>query len=163
MSNIELNDIIDVRDLIEQFESADAADADDIETALILGKLLDELAGNGGDETGIGVLVLPRLLGIGRKDGQACLVENLDLDDLGVPHQMPGLGFEVQLLRQRPQRVGGRRRALAEQRFEVVPQSIAKHVGHGLVAILGHVHQLGSLLLPREVPDESAGQGDQQE
>lgn len=62
MSNTTLDltdDIIDIRDIIERYEyledsvlsvSAEEADCDELEEALILGKLLDELKGYGGDE-----------------------------------------------------------------------------------------------------------------
>ena len=62
MQNIELDltaDIIDLRDVIERYEyleeavlsvSAEEADCDELEEALILGKLLDDLKGYGGDE-----------------------------------------------------------------------------------------------------------------
>lgn len=60
MTTLDLTaDIIDVRDIIERYEEledvvtdqdATSVDADDLEEALILGKLLDDLKGCGGDE-----------------------------------------------------------------------------------------------------------------
>lgn len=52
-------DILDIRDIIERYEyledsvlsvSAEEADCEELEEALILGKLLDDLKGYGGDE-----------------------------------------------------------------------------------------------------------------
>ncbi len=59
MRTLNTNDIIDVRDLIEQYETleneitmsdADTVSADALAESLTLAALLDELMGNGGDE-----------------------------------------------------------------------------------------------------------------